>query len=244
VRRVIPTPTRRLPGQPINASGFSGSPLARTTWCWTGADHASLTGNSAREATRAILRLIRQAGQLPIGARDLHTARLGRAEHHEATGRRPAQFKRGHLLIMRTATGIQGIQVAITSVALLVGCEFQGGVAYQSPPVIAGGPRVFTSEVPPPPPVEVIPAAPGPTFIWIGGWWAWNGGRWHWERGRWAKPPHPGAIWVPHNYAYHGGRHTWTRGGWQSAEAQSLRRSDGRAVVCTCHSVDPGEGFG
>jgi hypothetical protein len=42
---------------------------------------------------------------------------------------------------------------------------------------------------PPPPPVEVVPLAPGPDFVWVGGAWVWQGNRWAWRRGYWGRPP-------------------------------------------------------
>jgi len=51
---------------------------------------------------------------------------------------------------------------------------------------------------PGPPPLrqEVIVAAPGPAYAWVGGEWVWQGGGWVWVAGRWALPPRPHAVWV------------------------------------------------
>jgi hypothetical protein len=72
--------------------------------------------------------------------------------------------------------------------------------------------------VPPPPPqVEVVPVAPGPAYVWIGGYWAWRLGRHVWIGGRWGLPPARGHAWVPGGWyragpgwRYRGGR--WGRG--------------------------------
>lgn len=67
---------------------------------------------------------------------------------------------------------------------------------------------VYAPMAPPPLRVEVVPVAPSPAYVWIGGSWAWGGGRYNWVPGRWAMPPRPGYGWHP------GG---WTHGprGWQ-----------------------------
>jgi hypothetical protein len=51
---------------------------------------------------------------------------------------------------------------------------------------------------PPPPPrvVHVIPASPGPEFIWTGGYWYPVGNHYKWHEGYWTRPPYAGARWV------------------------------------------------
>jgi len=68
---------------------------------------------------------------------------------------------------------------------------------------------------PPPPVVETYGVAPGPGFVWIGGYWNWVGGRhvWvggHWDRGR------PGYAWEPHHWVHEGG-------GWRLAQGRWVR---------------------
>jgi hypothetical protein len=50
----------------------------------------------------------------------------------------------------------------------------------------------------PPPPrvVAVLPAQPGPDFVWIGGYWYPVGGHYRWHEGYWSRPPYAGARWV------------------------------------------------
>lgn len=52
---------------------------------------------------------------------------------------------------------------------------------------------------PPPRPrvVRVVPATPGPGYVWIDGYWFADGRRWRWHDGYWTFPPYPGARWVP-----------------------------------------------
>lgn len=51
---------------------------------------------------------------------------------------------------------------------------------------------------PPPPPrvVRVLPARPGPEFVWVGGYWYPVGHRYRWHAGYWTRPPYVGARWV------------------------------------------------
>ena len=51
----------------------------------------------------------------------------------------------------------------------------------------------------PPPPlraVAVVPAQPGPDFVWVGGYWYPVGGHYRWHAGYWSRPPYSGARWV------------------------------------------------
>jgi hypothetical protein len=104
-------------------------------------------------------------------------------------------------------------------VACLAGLFVAGCNVYVRPAgvaVVAPGEVEVTSAPPAAPPYpEVVTAAPGPEFIWIGGVWTWGGRGWVWERGHWDRRPHPGAIWVPHHYEYRNGRHVFVRGGWK-----------------------------
>jgi hypothetical protein len=66
---------------------------------------------------------------------------------------------------------------------------------------------------PPPPQVEVVPVAPDPTFIWVGGVWEWRG-RWVWVRGHWDHP-HPGRVWVRGHWDHRPNGYVWVRAGWR-----------------------------
>ena len=64
---------------------------------------------------------------------------------------------------------------------------------------------------PPPPQVDVVIAAPGPGYFWIGGHWGWLGGRHVWHGGRW-QAHRPGWRWAP--YTWHRHSRGWSgRGG-------------------------------
>ena len=51
---------------------------------------------------------------------------------------------------------------------------------------------------PPPAPrvVRVVPASPGPDYVWVDGYWYPVGGRYVWHSGYWTRAPYGGARWV------------------------------------------------
>lgn len=67
---------------------------------------------------------------------------------------------------------------------------------------------------PPPQQVEVVPYAPGPAYVWIGGYWGWNLGRHIWIGGRWALPPSRGYAWSPGRWNRYGPGWRWHGGRW------------------------------
>ena len=45
--------------------------------------------------------------------------------------------------------------------------------------------RYVVDDPPPAPLVEVVPVAPYPTAVWVGGYWGHDGRHWAWRRGHW-----------------------------------------------------------
>lgn len=91
--------------------------------------------------------------------------------------------------------------VALSGGLLLSGCVVAPvGPAYAAYP---GGDGVVAEApyAPPPLQTEIIPIAPMPLSVWIGGYWGWGGGGYHWNPGRWAAPPRPGYAWQPHRWS-------------------------------------------
>jgi hypothetical protein len=85
------------------------------------------------------------------------------------------------------------------------------------PPKPAPPQQVVTQTVvvaPPKPPVEVIPVAPGPMFVWTPGYWRWQG-QWVWVRGTWVVPPYHRAVWVNGYWAHRHGGYVWVPGHWR-----------------------------
>ena len=73
-------------------------------------------------------------------------------------------------------TGMKMVKCSSTVMAFSVAVILLSGcvVARERPA------EVVISEPPPAGPVEVVPVAPGPDYVWVGGYWAWRG-RWAWE---------------------------------------------------------------
>jgi hypothetical protein len=85
------------------------------------------------------------------------------------------------------------IALALALTSLLGAC-----VVIPAPRHYGGGGEVVTV-APPAPQGEVVGVAPGPGFIWIGGFWNWIGGRHVWVGGHW-ESHRPGHRWVPHQW--------------------------------------------
>ena len=74
------------------------------------------------------------------------------------------------------------------------------------------GPAVAVA--PPAPRYEVVGVAPGPGYLWIGGYWGWRGGNHYWVDGRWERG-RAGYRYEPH---------MWRRDGQQWHESQGRWR--------------------
>lgn len=54
---------------------------------------------------------------------------------------------------------------------------------------------------PPPPRVLAVrPAAPGPDWVWVDGYWYPVNGRYRWHAGYWTRAPYGGARWIAPRY--------------------------------------------
>lgn len=72
----------------------------------------------------------------------------------------------------------------------------------------------YVEHAPPAPYVEVVPPMPGPTYVWVPGYWYWTGRGYVWQPGRYAVPPAPGHVWVRHGWVFHNGRYRYVPGRW------------------------------
>lgn len=90
----------------------------------------------------------------------------------------------------------------VASLLLLAGC------------VVAAPPVVHAPPPAPAPHVEVVPASPGPTYVWGAGHWAWRGPRrgYVWVPGHWTVPAQPGYVWVPGHWVARPGGYVWVGG--------------------------------
>jgi hypothetical protein len=115
--------------------------------------------------------------------------------------------KRTKLLRVVSAAAVLG-----SLLALGTGCV----VAVRPAPVVYSEQpgEVVVDNDPPPAQAEVVGVAPGPGFIWIGGYYHWYGNRWAWRGGHYERPPHNGAVWVRPRYAFRGNRRVYVRGYW------------------------------
>ena len=76
-------------------------------------------------------------------------------------------------------------------------------------------------QTPPPPPaaqVEVVPAMPGPGYVWVPGHWAWRGPRrgYVWIGGHYAIPAQPNYVWIPGTWAPSTQGYVWVEGHWRA----------------------------
>lgn len=101
--------------------------------------------------------------------------------------------------------------VAISVLAMMLeGCI----VAAPPPHRYYVGTVVLTE--PPPPRFEEYGPAPGPGYVWLGGYWGWTGVRHEWVPGHW-EPGRPHERWVPHRWVRE-------RDGWHLSEGHWERR--------------------
>ena len=83
-------------------------------------------------------------------------------------------------------------------------------------PMSAPAQAIIISPGPPPGDrVEILPATPGPGWVWIRGHWTWAAGRWVWVGGHWARVPRERAVWIPGHWARRGGGWVWVEGHWR-----------------------------
>jgi hypothetical protein len=82
--------------------------------------------------------------------------------------------------------------------------------------VVAPAPGIVVVHRPLPAPlVERIPIAPGPDYVWIGGYYDAFGDDWVWVPGGYVLRPRPGVVWVAPHYEQHGGEFHYSRGHWR-----------------------------
>jgi hypothetical protein len=74
---------------------------------------------------------------------------------------------------------------------LLAGLLLAGGILFGQ---VSIGIRIGAP--PPPRVVRVRPAAPGPGWLWVDGYWYAVGHKYRWHDGYWTRPPYEGARWV------------------------------------------------
>ena len=80
---------------------------------------------------------------------------------------------------------------------------------------VASDARVYVDidVAPPPPRVEVVPAA-RVGYVWAPGYWNWNGHHHVWVGGRWMGERH-GYHYAPHEWVQRNGHWHFNEGGWR-----------------------------
>ena len=73
---------------------------------------------------------------------------------------------------------------------------------------------VLVTVEPPLPRVEVMPPAPSPNHVWIGGYWRWERGHHVWVGGHW-EARREGYFWAPAHWYHSGNGWAMSGGAWQ-----------------------------
>lgn len=98
---------------------------------------------------------------------------------------------------------------------VLVACALGAAVAGAALPAAAQvSAGIYVQTGPPAPVYEAAPAAPGPGYYWVPGYWTWNGNRYIWTHGRYAYPPYSGATWHPGHWGQTPHGWVWKPGHW------------------------------
>jgi hypothetical protein len=79
----------------------------------------------------------------------------------------------------------------------------------------AGAAEVVVRVAPPAAIVERRPVAPGPGYVWIGGYHRWDGAAYGWVPGRWEMPPRRRARWIEHHWVHRHGGWVLVEGRWR-----------------------------
>jgi WXXGXW repeat (2 copies) len=74
---------------------------------------------------------------------------------------------------------------------------------------------VYVRIAPPAPRAEVRIAAPGPGYVWVGGFHRWDGAAYVWVPGHWVLPPRPRAVWVSGHWRHGRRGWFWVEGHWR-----------------------------
>jgi hypothetical protein len=97
----------------------------------------------------------------------------------------------------------------VTTAALVVAGSLLAGCAAASPA------RLYVRVAPPRAVVEARVAAPGPGYVWVGGFHRWDGARYVWTPGRWSAPPRPHARWTAGHWSHDRRGWYWLDGRWR-----------------------------
>jgi hypothetical protein len=71
------------------------------------------------------------------------------------------------------------------------------GACYAPPPPRPRMAVVYAVRQPPAERVEIVPASPGPQYVWVKGFWGWRRNDYVWTAGHWVVPERGYREWVP-----------------------------------------------
>jgi hypothetical protein len=82
---------------------------------------------------------------------------------------------------------------------------------------VLGSAQTTVIRIAPPPPVRVgvVGVAPGPGYVWVGGYQRWTGNGYVWVAGRWVRPPRGGMVWIQPRYVHTGSTWVFHKGYWR-----------------------------
>jgi hypothetical protein len=110
----------------------------------------------------------------------------------------------------------RGISMKKSVLALTLLTAFMAFTAMPSPSFaqvnaeisVGGPPPAFVGE-------EVIPAQPGPDYVWHKRHYRWIDGNWVLVPGHWVARPRPEAVWVEPAWVQRGGGYVFVEGHWK-----------------------------
>ena len=83
-----------------------------------------------------------------------------------------------------------------------------------APEQVSADGSVYPATPPPDPIPEYQPAAPGPGYAWVNGYWDWTGSEWTWDTGYWA-PADQAYLFIGPRFLFVDGRPVYYRPYWQ-----------------------------
>jgi hypothetical protein len=97
---------------------------------------------------------------------------------------------------------------ALTLAAAASGCAAR---------VYSPGAAVAVETAPPPLRYEAVPVAPGPDYVWAGGYWSWGGAQYVWVPGRYVVRPGAHYVYRRPVWVRQGRRYHYRPGGWSGS---------------------------
>jgi hypothetical protein len=76
------------------------------------------------------------------------------------------------------------------------------------------GTTTIVNEAPPALLTDVTVAQPGPSYVWINGYWSWRSQQYQWVSGHWEMPPNANSTWVAPTIQPQGNGYKFTEGYW------------------------------